>query len=236
MSGWQTRGDTWSRLPTRIIDHHDASSRKSGEWGALAMIHDGNLSQFQVARCLDGRAKLAVIACGRSPHAGYGGPWAEVPKDSMNYWGYGAEKANDGLGEPYTSAAHYATDALFYAVAVESGTTPAGRFPVGHKEWAPKRKVDPKYDMDWRRDRVGSFAPATPPAPVKEEDMPLSDKDLDNITNFAIPHVLVKVHGTGETEPIRDTLHRITRIEGTLYALQKDVDAILAAVTSTPAS
>jgi hypothetical protein len=125
--GWQTRGATWPRVPVGIIDHHDASSRKSGEWGALGIIRDGRtgipgpLSQFQGARCLDGVPRFAVVAAGRANHAGKGGPYRfpdglTVPKDSGNSWLYGAEWANDGVGEPYTDAAHYAHDALFRAV------------------------------------------------------------------------------------------------------------------------
>ncbi len=123
LPGWGTRGATWARVPAGIIDHHDASSRKSGEWGALGIIRDGRpgipgpLSQFQIARCLDNVPRLAVVAAGRANHAGKGGPmWGLVPRDAGNSWLYGAEAANDGVGEPYTWAAHYAHDALFRTV------------------------------------------------------------------------------------------------------------------------
>lgn len=32
---------------------------------------------------------------------------------------------------------------------------------IGHKEWAPGRKSDPTYSMDWRRSRVAAFTPRT---------------------------------------------------------------------------
>lgn len=121
--GCMDRGATWARVPVGIVDHHDASSRKSGEWGALGIIRDGRpgipgpLSQFQIARCLDGKPRFAAVAAGRANHAGLGGPmWGVVPKDQGNAWLYGAEAANDGVGEPYTLAAHYAHDALFRVV------------------------------------------------------------------------------------------------------------------------
>ncbi len=127
LPGCMERGATWARVPVGLVDHHDASSRKSGEWGALGVIRDGRagvpgpLSQFQGARCLDGRPKVAAVAAGRANHAGLGGPYRfpdglVVPKDSGNAWLYGVEWANDGLGEPYTVAAHYAHDALFRTV------------------------------------------------------------------------------------------------------------------------
>jgi hypothetical protein len=130
MPGWDTRGATWARVPVGILDHHDASSIKSGEWGSLGYILDGSpispLSQFQVARCLDAVPKLAIIAAGRCNHAGVGGPYRHpdglaVPADVGNAYYYGAEKANNGLGEAMNDAFHYATDALFRAVLERCG-------------------------------------------------------------------------------------------------------------------
>ena len=128
MPGWQTAGATWSRVPVGILDHHDASSIKSGEWGSLGTILAGRpadgipprLSQFQVARALDAVPKVAICAAGRANHAGRG-TWRfpdglVIPRDDGNSWLYGAEKANNGLGEVATAAADYATDGLFRAV------------------------------------------------------------------------------------------------------------------------
>lgn len=124
MPGWETRGATWARVPVGVIDHHDASSIKSGEWGSLGYILDGSpiapLAQFQGARCLDGVPKVAIVAAGRCNHAGVGF-WrfpdgVTVPRDNGNAWLYGRETANNGLGEPYTDAANYAADANFRAV------------------------------------------------------------------------------------------------------------------------
>jgi hypothetical protein len=125
MPGWGTRGLTWARVPVGIVDHHDAATIKAGEWGALGDIVTNNKAQFQVARCLDGIPKLAICAAGRSAHAGVGG-WRfpdglVVPTNDGNSWLYGAEKANNGLGEPMTDAANYATDALFRAVLERCG-------------------------------------------------------------------------------------------------------------------
>ena len=128
MPGHENRGGTWSRVPVGIVEHHDAASIKSGEWGALGLILDGTprgipgpLSQFQVARCLDNVPKVAIVADGRASHAGLGGPYRfpdglVVPINDANSWLYGTEVANDGLGEAYTDACHYAIDALCEAV------------------------------------------------------------------------------------------------------------------------
>src|SRR5262245_6153270 len=164
--GWATRGADWTRVPRGIVDHHDASTRKSGEWGALGIIRGGRpdvsgpLAQFQIGRCLDGRPRVAVVAAGRANHAGKGGPLLGAPKDSGNSWLYGAEAANDGVSEPYTDAAHRAHDVLFRAVLDVCRVGSAN--VVGHREWAPGRKSDPRYDMGWRRARVAALGVSTP--------------------------------------------------------------------------
>jgi hypothetical protein len=125
VDGWEDRGRPMTFDPRHIVDHHDASTTKAGEWGSLGVITlgrpgiPGPLSQFQIARCLK-VPQLAVVAAGRANHAGVGGPLTvdgiKIPRDSANRYAYGAEKANNGLGEPYTEAADYATDVLFASV------------------------------------------------------------------------------------------------------------------------
>ncbi len=166
ISGWKSRGRDWTRTPAGITDHHDASSRKSGEWGNLGAITygrrsptvvSGPLSQFQVARCLDGIPKVAIVAAGRANHAGTGGPYGRVPQNAGNSWLYGAEKANNGVSEPYTPAAMYAAKALYWAVLQE---TSSPGLLLQHKEWAPRRKVDSRYSGAWMRREVAAFQPS----------------------------------------------------------------------------
>lgn len=168
------RGADWTRTPTGVVDHHDASTRKSGEWGALGVVRDGRpdlpgpLAQWQGARCLDGVPRVALVAAGRANHAGRGGPLNGVPPDAGNAWLVGVEWANDGVAEPYTLAAHYAHDALFRSIADVCGFG-ASRV-VGHKEWAVGRKSDPLYSMSWRRAGVAGIQPRpTGPAPQRRD-------------------------------------------------------------------
>lgn len=185
--GWEARGATFEQVPCGIVDHHDASTRKSGEWGALGVITTGRpgipgpLSQWQIARCLDGVPKLAVVAAGKANHAGRGGPrtvgGVHVPANGGNGLLYGAEKANDGLSEPHTPAAHYATDVLFAAVLAEVRGVGMSRL-MGHKTWATPegRKRDPVYDMAWRQARVAAVL--NPPPPVVGPDEAEDDSTM----------------------------------------------------------
>lgn len=174
--GWEARGATWVRVPIGVIDHHDASSLKSGEAGALGVVRDGRtgipgpLSQFFIGRCLDGRMRVWIVAAGRANHAGRGGGIRFgpdlCPTDQGNSYVYGVEKAHDGVGEPITAAAHQAADVLYAAIIAElSGrTADAGRCR-GHKEYTP-RKIDPTYSMDWRRQRIAVHLTGAAPTPA----------------------------------------------------------------------
>lgn len=128
--GWDSRGNGQTFDPRGLVCHWDASSIKSGEWGALGVVVNGRagaspvpgpLAQFQGARCLDGVPKVAIVAAGRANHAGLGGPYrlpdgVAVPKDSGNRYLYGAEWAWAGPGEDLTPAARHAYSALGYAI------------------------------------------------------------------------------------------------------------------------
>ncbi len=167
MDGWRSRGRTFERVPVGLIDHHDASTPRHGEWGFLNATVNGRggaspvpgpLSQFHVARCLS-VPQIAVCAAGRANHAGRGGPYGPVPQDEGSSWLYGIEKSHGGVSdEPMTEDFHYATDALYAAIIAECRLP---RLLIGHKEWARPlgRKIDPLYSMDWRRKRVANFRP-----------------------------------------------------------------------------
>lgn len=108
-ANWNTRdaGGSFGPWVGGII-HHDASSIKSGTWGALGVIINGRpdvpgpLAQLQIAR--GSVPRVAVVTAGRGNHAGVGGPWKNVPRDSGNRWLIGAEVANNGVDEAYSDA------------------------------------------------------------------------------------------------------------------------------------
>lgn len=215
MPGWEERGGTWARVPVGVIDHHDAASLMTGEWGVLGYIVSAQLAQFQVGRCLDGKPRVAICAAGRQGHAGKGG-WTfpggpRIPTNDGNQWLYGVEKANNGLGESYTDAAIYAADATFHAILTECGV-PLDRV-VGHKEygntppggWAG-RKTDPQYSMEWRRNRVVNFTPGNSPA-QEEDDMPSAQEIANAVLDTPVdtPEEARKI-GFGPTVTLRAML------------------------------
>lgn len=140
--------------PRGVIVHHDASSSKSGNNGALSVILNGRpgipgpLSQFQIAR--DGTVHL--ITTGRANHAGTG-KWSWIPSNQGNAYAWGIEAANNGIGEAWSREQLEAYYILCAALLAWMETADTSRV-IAHKEYAQGRKSDPRFDMDEFRKRV----------------------------------------------------------------------------------
>jgi hypothetical protein len=172
-AGWQKRGGE-SFNPVGVMCHHTASK--------------GPAEVPSLKTCIDGRPDLAgplchvliarsgichVIAAGKANHAG-GGSYGGYSGNT--HW-FGIEAENDGVGEPWPHAqvASFVTAARALAALSSKGLV------CGHKEYAPKRKIDPTLDMDWFRAQV---------AQPQEADMPLTPDErtvLDNIAHAVVP-------------------------------------------------
>ncbi len=155
VKGWRTAGRPYSFAPRGVVFHHTASSRKAGPAPALGICVKGRsdlpgpLCNVMVGR--DGT--VFVIAAGRANHAGFGGPWRNIPKDSGNQYTAGVEVENDGVGEPWSEELLDCCAVVFATLLLGLRRKP--EWLCGHKEWAPTRKIDPKpVDMRAYRRRV----------------------------------------------------------------------------------
>lgn len=156
VDGWRTRGRPYTFKPKAIIAHHTASSVQSGNFGSNNIVTYGReglpgpLCQFLLGR--DGVVR--VVAKGYANHAGYGGPKAGIPANQGNTYSYGIEAENNGIGERWTEKQLNAYYRLCAALLVWMGTKDVSKV-IGHKEWAPARKIDPAgLSMDRFRARV----------------------------------------------------------------------------------
>jgi LysM domain/N-acetylmuramoyl-L-alanine amidase len=158
VQGWKTRGRDGTFDPRGVIFHHTASSPKGGPAAALGVVTKGRadvagpLCNVLVAR--DGTVHL--IAAGRSSHAGEGGPFRNIPKDSANSFLAGVEVENDGVGEQWSEEFLDTLDVVFATMLL--GLRRRSGWLIGHKEWT-RRKIDPAdgtggLDMGKRRARV----------------------------------------------------------------------------------
>lgn len=155
VDGWQTRGsETFN--PAGVIVHHTAS-RGPADAPSLKVCIDGrpDLPGPLCHVLLSRSGRCYVIAAGRANHAGEGN-WGG---HSGNAAWFGIEAENDGVGEPWPAGQ---VEAFIVAARALAALSSKG-LVCGHKEYAPRRKIDPTLDMDWFRAQV-----ATPP----EDDMP----------------------------------------------------------------
>lgn len=160
--GWRSRGRPYTFTPHGVVFHHTASARTSGPAPAVGTVINGRpditgpLCNILVAR--DSRVHL--IAAGYANHAGYGGPWGDIPQDSGNRYTVGIEVENDGIGEPWPGPQ---LDTVAHVGAILLHHFDRSRFYFfGHKEWAPTRKIDPaRIDMDhFRKGRLKHYMKA----------------------------------------------------------------------------
>lgn len=191
VNGWEQRGRSGTFNPQAVIEHHDASTRRSGNWGALPIIISGRagipgpLSQWQVAR--DGHWML--VASGVANHAGTGGFRGLVGNSQV----WGVEVANDGVGEEYSIQLHRSLDIGLKVLLEVIGKQ--NTWLAGHKEWAPRRKSDPRHSMDWRRSTLW-----VPGQAISADDSPVMGR---NDTGLFVEEIqrLLKIQVDGKFGP-----------------------------------
>ena len=184
--GWRERGSATFN-PKGVICHHTAGPAR-GDAPSLRICVEGRsdlpgpLCQIVLAR--SGRA--IVIASGRANHAGPGG-WRGLEGNTSVF---GIEAENTGVGEPWSAVQ---LDAYVRCVAAlcRRGAIPVGMV-CGHKEWAPRRKIDPKgIDMvRFRADVVARLGPVSPPPTSAPEGF------LMALTEAEQREILAKVRST----------------------------------------
>jgi hypothetical protein len=189
VAGWETRGGATFN-PRGIVDHHTAGPA-TGDMPSLSVLINGRadlpgpLANFGVGRS----GMVYVVAAGRANHAGLGG-WNGGLTGNSSVWGIEEE----GTGTVPLTGAQNAVRARLCAALAEFSQFPAANV-CGHREWAPRRKVDP-YGVNLpglRAQVAGLLAPAPwqpPPAVIDNEE---DDGMLCFVRN---PHDKTQIWGT----------------------------------------
>ncbi|MFI2367312.1 N-acetylmuramoyl-L-alanine amidase [Streptomyces sp. NPDC018833] len=181
-----------------VMIHHTVTS---GTASSVELCYNGH-SSLPGPLCHGVIAKdgtVYLVGNGRANHAGLGDDdvlravvdeTSPLPADDEantdgNRHFYGFECINLGDGkDPWPAVQLAAIEKAAAAICRAHGWS--HRSVIGHLEWQPG-KVDPRgFGMDWIRglikDRLGRPAGSAPtPIPSEEDDMPLSDEDLDRI-------------------------------------------------------
>jgi len=161
--GWQSRGRAEMGKVLGVLCHYTGGSRQGnmptldilikGRTGADAL--PGPLSQLGLAR--DGT--YYIIAAGKCNHAGPG-TWKGVTSGNTHFIGIEAENTGGANDSPWPEVQ---MDAYRRGVAaiLQYIKQPDVSWCVGHKEYAPTRKVDPNFDMDVFRAAVKAIMEGT---------------------------------------------------------------------------
>jgi N-acetylmuramoyl-L-alanine amidase-like protein len=156
VAGWKLRGYQARTFdPKGLVFHHTASAKNSGNAPSLTVVTKGRADlPGPLCNVLVGRDGTAyVVAAGYANHAGAGGPFKTIPKDSGNKYLIGVEVENNGIGEAWTEELQDAVARVMAACLKHLGR--GAEWEIGHKEWAPDRKIDPHpIDMDKARART----------------------------------------------------------------------------------
>lgn len=167
--GWRTRGRREMGTVEGVICHHTATN-KPGNMPTLQMLVDGRsdlagpLCQLGLGR--DGT--FYIVAAGLANHAGKGS-W-EGFTDTGNTHFIGIEAENSGLpGDPWPIVQMDAYQRGVAAILTFIGAK--SNMCCGHKEYAPRRKTDPSFDMPTFRSAVQTFMLGkTPKPPIAASD------------------------------------------------------------------
>ncbi len=163
--GWQNRGRAEMGKVLGVLCHHTGDPRK-GNMPALDILINGRsdlpgpLSQLGLGR--DGT--FYIIAAGRCNHAGPG-EWKGVKSGNTNFIGIEAENTGgrDDLPWPEVQMDAYRRGV---AAILQHIKQPDVTWCMGHKEYAPTRKVDPSFDMTTFRAAVKAIMDGAAPASV----------------------------------------------------------------------
>lgn len=213
--GWKRRGHATMRPIVGVLCHHTAGGG-SNDW---RVVRDGRpglrgpLAQMTLER--DGT--IRVLAAGVSWHAG-SGYHANLPGGS-NYNLLGIEGVSSGRWGDWTSAQMNVYPRMVAAI-LRYCELPVTR-AVGHKEWAPSRKIDPSFDMNTLRHNVARYIrpPDVPASPGGIESMAFGDSFIDWAGNRQTVQSWMNLQDKRAYEGERRHEHIVKRIDQTAGAI-----------------
>lgn len=160
-SGWDNsrNAGNGSFDPRYVIMHHTAGTNSLSTLLPGGTYDDACGSHFLI----DADGTIHVLTAGRAYHAGAGGPWNEVPEDSMNGYGWGIEIESLGTSQNMPAVQIEAAAAVAAGLLREMNRSTS--YVLNHKDWAPSRKVDTVYSRSFWQDKIN-----------EEDDMPTADE------------------------------------------------------------
>lgn len=178
-AGWETAGKDGFN-PRGGVCHHDGFPSTVSGANAVALLHRGRpdvpgpLCQIWLDDDYDltgtpGDPAIYIISSGRANHAGKGG-WNGL-SGNTSVWGIEARNTG-GPHDPWSPQMMECYLRVCCALAHKLGH--GSEMVCAHKEWAPRRKIDPTFDMSaFRRamkDRLTNAQSPVVPTPDMASD------------------------------------------------------------------
>lgn len=153
MDGWRSRGATDGPFnPKGIMLHHDGmglgfNKNPNDDFNVPKNMSKAGTNGSQI--WISNKGIVALVAAGRTWHAGEGKGWGKIPANRGNEFTIGFE-TDHYPGNPWPKVQLDAIDIASKAFYDEFGFTTD--YCCGHKEYAPNRKADPeRFDLNaWR--------------------------------------------------------------------------------------
>lgn len=172
-AAWRTRGHGDVADIRGVLCHHTAGPA-TGAFPSLGIVRDGRpdlagpLANLGLGR--DGT--WYAIAAGQAWHAGTGSiAWCPTDEGNPHLIGIEAESTGAPDDWPAVQLASYARGVAALLTHLGLGSYRC----IGHKEWAPARKIDPSFDMTMFRASVARWMTEGP-------DVELTDRLPDLYT------------------------------------------------------
>lgn len=150
--GWDTRGSAVLFSPRVIVDHGTAAKASRANPFPSRRVVTAGRSDLKGPLCnvlTSYGNRVHVVASGQSNNAGAGG-WPAYSA-SANRHTIGNEMEHDNLS-PVPTELKEAMALVDGAICRHLKWSPERC--IAHKEWAPRRKIDPSWDQDGHRARV----------------------------------------------------------------------------------
>lgn len=161
---WTTRGHGDMGAPKGVLCHHTAGPLH-GDSPSLPTVISGRpdlpgpLAQLFLSRA----GTWHVVAAGKAYHAGKGGNGWKAYDGNSHLIGIEAENTGQVGGvhdDPWPAHQTEAFARGCAAILLHIGAT--SQMCLGHKEYAPARKIDPSFDMAAFRHAVDGYLTAPP--------------------------------------------------------------------------
>lgn len=225
IAGWQSRGHGSMGSVLGVVAHHTAGGAR-GDFPSERVVVNGRTG-LPGPLCNLGLTRSGtwvVVAAGQAYHAGSGSaPWC--PSGQGNSRLLGVEAESVGTRDDWT-AAQRESYPRGVAALLRYCNLPAARV-IGHKEWAPSRKIDPAFwEMHQFRTATARWiaAPTTRPTAPTQEDpfMALTDAQQGEILEAA-RSVLFGIGGVRNAGPMA---LKLDTVSSDVAVLRRQVDTL----------